>query len=93
MTDGEELAYGRGQRSAWSSLLSLALGRLEYGDCQESKFAEMVAEREEAVEQLRQVCGEYGDNDWPDNLHLADVIDKHLACHLEKRDEEAEDCG
>lgn len=27
---------------------------------------------------LRQVCDEFGDNDWPDNLHLADVIEKHL---------------
>jgi hypothetical protein len=24
----------------------------------------------------------HGDNDWPDDLHLADVIDKHLARHL-----------
>ncbi len=35
-------------------------------------------EREATVAMLRAVCAEYGDNDWPDNLHLADVIEKHL---------------
>jgi hypothetical protein len=28
---------------------------------------------------LRLECAEYDDNDWPDNLHLSDVIEKHLA--------------
>lgn len=27
---------------------------------------------------LRELCREYGDNDWPDNLHPLDVIEKHL---------------
>jgi hypothetical protein len=36
-------------------------------------------EREVAVAMLRIECAEYDDNDWPDNLHLADVIEKHLA--------------
>src|SRR4029077_15273959 len=30
------------------------------------------------VKMLRMVCEEFGDNDWPDNLHQADVIEKHL---------------
>lgn len=25
---------------------------------------------------------DFGDNEWPDNLHLADVIDKHLDRYL-----------
>ncbi len=33
---------------------------------------------------LRYVCGEVGDNDWPDTLHLADVIEKHLFRHWPK---------
>jgi hypothetical protein len=39
-------------------------------------------ERQDVVRQLREVCGDYGDNDWPDNLHLGDVIEKHLARNL-----------
>ncbi len=31
---------------------------------------------------LRNVCKDFGDNDWPDDLHLGDVIDKHLARYL-----------
>jgi hypothetical protein len=27
---------------------------------------------------LRLACAEVGDNDWPDDLHPADVIEKHL---------------
>lgn len=40
------------------------------------------AERDEAVKVLRRVCAVSGDNNWPDDLHLADVIDKHLEWHL-----------
>jgi hypothetical protein len=37
------------------------------------------AERVAAVAMLRIECAEYDDNDWPDTLHLADIIEKHLA--------------
>jgi len=37
------------------------------------------AERAAAVEMLRIECAEYDDNDWPSTLHLADIIEKHLA--------------
>jgi hypothetical protein len=39
-------------------------------------------ERADTLLQLREVCGDFGDNDWPNELHLGDVIDKHLARHL-----------
>lgn len=39
-------------------------------------------ERKDLVAALREVCKAFGDNDWPDDLHLADVIEKHLAKHL-----------
>lgn len=54
------------------------------------KAAPMVAsERSAAVAMLRQVCAAHGDNDWSDNLHLADVLEKHLWRHLEQAAEEA----
>lgn len=37
------------------------------------------AERQAAVAMLRIECAEYDDNDWLDSLHLADIIEKHLA--------------
>ena len=39
-------------------------------------------ERVSVVAILREVCRDYGDNDWADDLHLYDVIEKHLARHL-----------
>lgn len=41
-------------------------------------------ERAEVVDILRELCKDYGDNDWEDNLNLRDVIEKHLAKHLWK---------
>lgn len=42
-------------------------------------------ERRGAILLLRKVCEKIGDNDWPDNLDLRDIIDKHLLSHLEKK--------
>lgn len=50
----------------------------------EADEARWLSEREQAVAMLRQVCEVHGDNDWPDDLHLADVIEKHLDRHLEE---------
>lgn len=35
-------------------------------------------ERLELVSVLRRLCAKLGDNDWPDDLYLPDVIEKHL---------------
>lgn len=42
-------------------------------------YESLAAEILTARRQLRIECGDLGDNDWPDNLHLSDVIEKHLA--------------
>lgn len=34
---------------------------------------------------LRILCDHYGDNDWADDLHFADVIEKHLIRTLVRR--------
>lgn len=47
-------------------------------------------ERQRAIVTLRRICGNHGDNDWPDNLHLADVLEKHLEKHLERHLEDRE---
>lgn len=48
----------------------------------ERQLEELKAERAETVAALRRVCDEFGDNDWPDELHLGDVVEKHLRRHL-----------
>jgi hypothetical protein len=31
---------------------------------------------------LRELCLEFGDLRWADDLHMADIINKHLGVHL-----------
>lgn len=70
-----------GNRAAWRSILQQALRELgAEGHTVES----LVAEREAAIAALRHLCDAWGDNDWDESLHLADIIEKHLARHLEE---------
>ena len=83
MTEAEEKLWMEGNRAAWVQLLNEAIRNLGYDDdLVKASLALWVAERERVIAQLRIACRDYGDNDWPDNLNLADVIDKHLLRHL-----------
>lgn len=85
MTDEQEKRdemWERGNRAAWVGLLEECLRHLGYKSEEGAKVA-WISERERAVGMLRQVCEIHGDNDWPDDLHLADVIEKHLWDNLE----------
>lgn len=57
------------------------LDELGYNSLEE-KQAAWILEREEAIAILRKVCAAYGDNDWPDDLSLGDVITRHLEKYL-----------
>lgn len=84
MTPKEEQAFGLGERAAYQSMLGqivrglVGLGVPVAGE-------RTIAERMAVVALLRRLCAEHGDNDWPDNLHLADVIEKHLVRHMVER--------
>jgi len=39
-------------------------------------------ERAETILFLRELCEEFGDNEWKDDLHLKDILEKHLAKRL-----------
>lgn len=81
-----ERGYIEGRRFTLVKQLTQALVDLKAFDKPEDepliKLAALVKEREETVSKLREVCEEHGDNDWSDNLHLADVVEMHLAKHL-----------
>lgn len=74
-------AYLDGKRAAMIELLTIIARELR--DDPVGQLAALKTERLQAIQQLRDVCAEHGDNDWPDELHLADVIEKHLARHLD----------
>jgi len=68
----------QGERLAWFRILGQSVQALGgEGDAERWRL-----EREEAIMVLRGLCEHFGDNDWNESLHLADVIDKHLGKHL-----------
>ncbi len=81
MDEQQEQIYLRGQRSAYNNLLRFAQHELGY-DTPEATAVSWQIEREEAIAALRSLCAEFGDNEWDESLHLADIIDKHLDRHL-----------
>jgi hypothetical protein len=56
-----------------------------------ARVAELEAHENATRKQLRIECAELGDNDWPDDLHLADVVEKHLARPAAARIDELEE--
>jgi hypothetical protein len=82
MTQREEQIYLDGRRQVWADLLNQALHNLGYLDPATFNAHKWAAEREETVSHLRSLCRDFGDLEWSDDLHLSDVIDKHLGRHL-----------
>lgn len=80
MPNEVEIAYDKGSRAALTGMLRSLTVQLSG---EERDLAALLIEREDTVAKLRDVCERFGDNEWPDNLHLADVIEKHLLRHLE----------
>lgn len=79
-----EKDYVRGKRTAYRSIMLSCMRELEPGAVLRERMA---AERDEAIAILRNLCKTHGDNDWSEDLHLADIIDKHLGKHLERQDD------
>jgi len=83
-----EQDYIRGSRSAYRFMMLHCMRELDVetdAEKLEQKVAQLAAEREEAIGVLRDICRDCGDNDWSDDLHLADIIEKHLGRHLDRQ--------
>lgn len=50
-------------------------------------IAQLTSERLGAIQALRKTCEYFGDNDWEPDLHLADIIEKHLCRCLEEKND------
>jgi len=79
MSEKEEQIYERGSRMAWT--LQECLSHLGYKGT-EAETSDWIGERELVISSLRSICEEFGDNNWDSNLHLQDIIEKHLADYL-----------
>lgn len=78
----DEKSYIEGSRQAWRTILQESIINLGY-DSAEKNASAWILEREAAIAQLRRLCELIGDNGWPENLHLADIIEKHVIRHVE----------
>ncbi len=84
MTKNEELAYRQGRNDAFRGLLSKWIG-----DLGPDRLLSALCELHDVRKALRLVCMDFGDNDWGDDLHLGDVIEKHLHRNLKELDLES----
>lgn len=88
--DPDELrdqAWSAGYRAAQVQALRAALTGLDH-EGSEVEHAKWIVEREETVALLRGLCATNGDNDWTNDLHLRDVIEKHLIKYFDLDGEE-----
>lgn len=79
--------YTKGSRNAYRFMMlhcMRELGVETEHDALNRTVAQLIAEREEAIGVLRDLCADCGDNDWHPSLHMADIIEKHLGRHLER---------
>lgn len=76
--DRDEQQWMLGNKAAWTAMLSQCLQRL----AAERNAHAWQLEREAAIARLRELCLEHGDNDWPDDCPLDEVIENHLGKHL-----------
>jgi hypothetical protein len=79
--DERDTAYTNGHQRAWLSMMNECIRQLGYEHAEVIQ-TRWIRERAELVLTLRAICEDFGDNDWPDDLNLADVMNKHLAKYL-----------
>lgn len=83
----DERSWIAGQRSVYEKLFTEAVTHLGLAVSADGKQLEgaYAVERNATVRVLRRLCEEFGDNEWDDELHFEDVIEKHLAPYLHDR--------
>ena len=77
-----EKDYEAGRSAAYHRIMRICLSEVGMADF---NFVRLGLERAETVAKLRELCALIGDNDWPDNLYLPDVIEKHIIRHIENQ--------
>ncbi|WP_437309976.1 hypothetical protein [Sorangium sp. So ce388] len=79
--DDRDQAVLEGERLALTGVMMHCARALGAGDPL-VRLAVLEQERAHAIAELRRVCADHGDNEWPDSMDLARIIEKHLERHL-----------
>lgn len=87
MTEAEESSWMEGRRAAWLNMLQLCLNHLGVDDPVVGQHA-WILEHAATLVKLREICGDYGDTDWEDDLFIPDILDKHLYNHLQSGEDD-----
>lgn len=82
MNDDDEYYYELGKQQAARIMLGTIIKMSSLSDI--GDLARLIRERAETIQVLRRLCKDYGDNDWTDDLSLADIIDKHLGNYIDQ---------
>lgn len=53
-----------------------------------AEHSRWVIERQETLAKLRQICSEFGDLDFDDDLYIPDILEKHLYMYLLEIDDD-----
>ena len=77
-----EQDWTAGNRAAYASMLQECIRHLGVDDPAAAHAAWLV-EKQELSAIIRRLCEEYGDADYPDNLHLGDVLTKYLEPYID----------
>lgn len=75
MIEEFERGHQQGETSAWTEIALIAINKLHVDD---KAYAGLVVWKSQTIAALRRLCDEFGDNEWPDTLHPADVLKNHL---------------
>ena len=76
--------YELGRRGALLKVIQDCFNALRVDDPARGQAA-WVLERQELILHLRRLCAIYGDNDWTEDDHLGDVLDRHLGYWLDHK--------
>jgi hypothetical protein len=80
MDEREEAAYILGQKAIYREMLGTALRHL---GGEHLSREDLIKECTDTIAVLRGLCADHGDNDWDDDLYLADIVSKHLGDYLD----------
>ncbi len=81
MNEEQEQLWIHGRKAAYESMLGNCLHAIGITD-PIAQAAAYLEERIATIAYLRSVCADHGDNDWSDDLHIPDILEKHLMPYL-----------
>lgn len=83
----DEKSYIEGSRAAWRQMLAECLSNMDAdGDDPQAALARATLHLDETRAALRRLGREIGADDWPEKLHLADVVEKYIGDAIEQAD-------